>query len=109
MEEILVRKRLQILIKPKFIYAVSPKSEVKEQKVGGQIHGYVSKKELVSELIDIGFYISFGYLHPREEELKKIVKITPLEQILTETDSPYHIMESPKKFILLEDIVLVTK
>ncbi|MFX1601815.1 MAG: TatD family hydrolase, partial [Promethearchaeota archaeon] len=78
------------------------------QDVGGQIHGYMSKKELVSELLDMGFYFSFGYLHTREEELKKIVKITPLERILTETDSPYHLMESPKKFILPEDVVLVT-
>lgn len=78
------------------------------QDVGGQIHGYMSKKELVSELLDMGFYFSFGYLHTREEELKKIVEITPLERILTETDSPYHLMESPKKFILPEDVVLVT-
>jgi TatD DNase family protein len=78
------------------------------QDVGGQIHGYMSKKELVSELVDMGFYFSFGYLHAREEELKNIVEITPLERILTETDSPYHLMESPKKFILPEDVVLVT-
>ena len=77
--------------------------------VGAQIHGYMSKKDLVSELIDMGFYMSFGYLHPRDEELKKIIEITPLEQTLIETDSPYHIMEFPKKFILPEDVILVTK
>ena len=81
----------------------------KAHDVGGQIHGYMSKKELVSELIDMGFYFSFGYMHPREEELKRIIEITPLEQILTETDSPYHLMESPKKFILPEDVALVTE
>ena len=77
--------------------------------MGAQIHGYMSKKDLVSELIDMGFYMSFGYLHPRDEELKKIIEITPLEQTLIETDSPYHIMEFPKKFILPEDVILVTK
>ncbi|UCC20938.1 MAG: TatD family hydrolase [Promethearchaeota archaeon] len=81
----------------------------KVQDVGGQIHGYMSKKELVSELLDLGFYFSFGYPHPRDDEMKKIIEITPLEQLLTETDSPYHIMENPKKFILPEDVVLVTK
>ncbi|MFX1409814.1 MAG: TatD family hydrolase [Promethearchaeota archaeon] len=81
----------------------------KAQDVGGQIHGYMSKKELVSELLDMGFYFSFGYIHPREEELRRIIGITPLERLLTETDSPYHLMESPKKFILPENVVLVTE
>ncbi|MFX1571098.1 MAG: TatD family hydrolase, partial [Promethearchaeota archaeon] len=81
----------------------------KAQDVGGQIHGYMSKKDLVSELIDMDFYISFGYLHPREDELKRIIEITPLEQLLIETDSPYHIMENPRKFILPEDVVLIAE
>lgn len=78
------------------------------QDVGGQIHGYMSNKELVSELLDMGFYFSFGYLHIIVEELKRIIEITPLEHLLIETDSPYHLMKSPKKFILPEDVVLVT-
>ena len=81
----------------------------KAQDVGGQIHGYMSKKDLVSELIDMGFYFSFGYNHPREEELQRVIEITPMEYLLTETDSPYHLMEFPKKFILPEDVVLVTE
>ncbi|NVM35056.1 MAG: TatD family hydrolase [Candidatus Lokiarchaeota archaeon] len=78
------------------------------QEVGVQIHGYMSKVELVSELLDMGFYFSFGYNHPREEELKRIIEITPLERILVETDAPFHIMDSPKRFILPEDVVLIT-
>jgi len=78
------------------------------QEVGGQIHGYMSKRESLTELIDSGFYISFGYYHTKEEELKKIVEMTPMEKILTETDSPYHLIESPKRFILPEDLVLVS-
>lgn len=81
----------------------------KAEDVGGQIHGYMSKQELVSELLDMGFYFSFGYLHTREEEFKQIIEITPLGQLLTETDSPYHLMESPKRFILPEDVVSITK
>jgi len=77
------------------------------QDVGGQIHGYMSNEKLVSELLDLGFYFSFGYLHSREEEFKKIIEITPLERILTETDSPYHLLESPKRFILPEDVILI--
>ncbi|MCG3259007.1 MAG: TatD family hydrolase, partial [Candidatus Heimdallarchaeota archaeon] len=71
-------------------------------------HGYMSKKEVVSELLDMGFCFSFGFKHIKIEELKRIIEITPLEQILAETDSPYQLMESPKKFILPENVVLVT-
>jgi len=78
------------------------------QEFGGQIHGYMSDIELVSELLDLGFYFSFGYIHSREEELKRIIGRTPLDRILTETDSPYHLLESPKRFILPKDIVLIT-
>lgn len=77
--------------------------------IGGQIHGYMSDKVLVSKLLDLGFFFSFGYLHPRDKELREIVQITPLEQLLTETDSPYHVMDIPKKFILPEDVILVAK
>ncbi|MFX0020813.1 MAG: TatD family hydrolase [Candidatus Hermodarchaeota archaeon] len=77
--------------------------------VGGQIHGYMSKEDLVSELLDQGFYFSFGYIHSREEELKRILEITPPEKMLIETDSPYHLMESPKRFILPEDVIQITK
>ena len=78
------------------------------QEVGGQIHGYMTKVELVSELLDMGFYFSFGYIHTREEEFKRIIEITPLERILVETDAPFHLMDSPKKFILPEDVALIT-
>ncbi len=81
----------------------------KAQDIGGQIHGYMSKKEAVSELLDIGFYFSFGYLHIIAEEFKKIVEITPCEQLLTETDSPYRLMISPKQFIYPEHVALITE
>lgn len=77
------------------------------QDIGGQIHGYMSKKNIVSELLGMGFYFSFGHSHTINEELKKIVEITPLKQILTETDSPYHLIGSPQRFILPEDVVSI--
>jgi len=83
---------------------------LKEEKavdVGAQIHGYMSKKEFVSELLDMGFYFSFGYIHTRDKDLRKIVELVPLEQILTETDSPYHLIESPKRFIVPKDVVMI--
>jgi len=76
--------------------------------VGGQIHGYITKKEFIKELLDMGFYFSIGYVHLIEDGLREIIDIIPLKQLLIETDSPYHLMESPKKFIYPEDIVFVT-
>lgn len=78
------------------------------QEIGGQIHGYMSQKEVVSELLELGFYFSFGYSHLTNTEFRKIITITPLEQILTETDSPYHLIDSPQRFILPEDVVLIS-
>ncbi len=78
------------------------------QDVGGQIHGYMSNEVLVSELLDIGFYFSFGYFHTREDEFKKIIELVPLEHLLAETDYPYHLLDSPKRFIFPEDVVLIT-
>ncbi|NHJ48408.1 MAG: TatD family deoxyribonuclease [Asgard group archaeon] len=78
------------------------------QDVGGQIHGYMTKKELILELLDMGFYFSIGYMHLINDKLKEIIDITPMKQLLAETDSPYHLMVSPKKFIYPEDIVFVT-
>jgi len=78
------------------------------QDVGGQIHGYMSNKEIVSKLLDLGFYFSFGYYHSREEDLIQIVELVPMDRILTETDSPYHLLESLKRFILPEDILLIS-
>ena len=83
--------------------------EENAQDVSGQIHGYMCDKDLVIELLDLGFYFSLGYLHIRDEELKKIVEITPLERILTETDAPYHLLESPKRFILPEDVIFIAQ
>ncbi|MFX1241528.1 MAG: TatD family hydrolase [Promethearchaeota archaeon] len=81
----------------------------KAHNIGGQIHGYMSKENLVSELLEEGYYFSFGYIHSREEELKRIIEITPPEKMLIETDSPYHLMEYPKRFILPENVILITK
>lgn len=77
------------------------------QEIGGQIHGYMSNKEIITELLDFGFYFSIGYVHLIENEFKSIIDMVPLEQLLTETDSPYHLLQSPKRFILPEDVVMV--
>ena len=56
-----------------------------------------------------GFYFSCGYYHTKEKELMEIVQQIPIEQILIETDSPYHLIEEPTRFILPKDIPIIAK
>jgi len=57
------------------------------------IHGFRGKPELAGELLDLGFYLSFG-----EKFNTESVRITPLERLCTETDeSKLHIEEIYQK------------
>lgn len=66
--------------------------EEKAFRVGGVIHNFDGTEKDVSQLMDMGFYLSFGgavtYLN-KAITLKETVRTIPLDYILTETDSPY--------------------
>ncbi len=64
--------------------------------VPGMFHCFAGSKEVLKDALDLGFYIGFDGnstypgLAPRETvELKELIKLTPLDRIVTETDSPY--------------------
>lgn len=50
------------------------------------IHGFSKKIELAKQLIDNGFYVSFGKNLLRNPELKSVFKSIPNERFLLETD-----------------------
>ncbi|MEM5793114.1 MAG: TatD family hydrolase [Candidatus Aenigmatarchaeota archaeon] len=52
-------------------------------------HCYAGSLTLAKEIIDQGFYISIGTNLLGSKNTKKIAKFYPLEQLLTETDSPF--------------------
>ncbi|MEN8153226.1 MAG: TatD family hydrolase [Acidobacteriota bacterium] len=54
-------------------------------------HCYTGNMEDAMEIISRGYYISFSGIitFKKAEYLRDIVKITPSEQLFTETDSPY--------------------
>jgi TatD DNase family protein len=65
---------------------------LKEQKVTGVIHCFSGNLKEAQEFLKMGFYLSFtGVITfvKDDDELIKIVKETPLEKILLETDAPY--------------------
>lgn len=58
---------------------------------GGVMHCFAGSKETARELLNLGFYISFGgtLTFKNAANLLEVAEFVPLERCLTETDSPY--------------------
>lgn len=52
------------------------------------MHCYSGKANMVQDFLDLGFYIGVGGPVTRNSEVQEIVKITPIERIVIETDAP---------------------
>ncbi|MBP6881965.1 MAG: TatD family hydrolase [Candidatus Levybacteria bacterium] len=66
------------------------------QAAPGMFHCFAGTKEVLKDALDLGFFIGFDGnstypgLAPKETvELSELISLTPLERIVTETDSPY--------------------
>jgi TatD DNase family protein len=57
----------------------------------GVIHSFTSSKELAEFVLNEGFYLGFNGIvtFKKAENVQEVVKITPPERILFETDSPF--------------------
>lgn len=64
-------------------------NEVKENEV--MIHCFTGTMDLAKKYLDLGCYLSFTGIitFKKAQDLREVVKITPLEKLLIETDSPY--------------------
>ena len=62
----------------------------------GQFHCWAGSDELLKLVLDKGFYVSFcgNITYKSAENLRKLIKIVPLDRLLLETDSPYLSPES---------------
>lgn len=58
---------------------------------GGILHCFTGNISEAENLIKRGWYLSFSGIitYKKSEELREVVKIVPVEQILIETDAPY--------------------
>jgi len=63
--------------------------EEKAHDLRSQIHGCICGIETYKKLLDMGLFLSFGYIHLIDNKLRDLILHTPVERILTETDSPY--------------------
>jgi TatD DNase family protein len=55
----------------------------------GIIHFFSGTKEDVKQLLDMGFYFTFGGVITFVRDYDKVIDIIPLDRILSETDAPY--------------------
>jgi TatD DNase family protein len=57
----------------------------------GVIHSFTSSMDLAQFVLNEGFYIGFNGIitFKKAENVQEVVKVTPIERILFETDSPF--------------------
>lgn len=58
-------------------------------KVKVILHYFNANSTTVKKALDLGFYFSVPTVLSTNKNMKKLVKIVPLDKILTETDAPY--------------------
>lgn len=54
-------------------------------------HYFTGPQDIAQRILELGFYLSFSCVvtYPKNEALREIIKTTPLDKILAETDSPF--------------------
>ncbi len=96
------RKQLQIAVdldKPTIIHTREAEEDTDEilsefaPKLNrkGVIHSFTSSSKLAEKMLSLGFYLGFNGIitFKNAEDIREIVRNTPLDQILIETDSPF--------------------
>lgn len=65
--------------------------EEEAYRVGGVVHNFDADDQTAGQLLDMGFYLSFGgtITYPDATALQETVRHIPLDGVLIETDSPY--------------------
>ena len=74
------------------------KSYKNKLSVGGVMHCFSGSKETAKIYLDCGFYLGFGgtLTFKSSSNLREVALYSPIEKILTETDSPY-LSPEPKR------------
>ncbi|MCD4756148.1 TatD family hydrolase [bacterium] len=67
--------------------------------VNGSFHSYTGELPPVSDILDLGFCIGFNAIitYPNGENVRQILKKTPNDRILFETDGPFLTVQSVRK------------
>jgi len=64
---------------------------VKNKNLVGMLHCFTGNTEWMNKFVELGWYISFGGIvtFKSSHELREVVRKTPVNRILSETDSPW--------------------
>lgn len=67
--------------------------------VKGVFHSYTGELSKLDDVLDMGFYVGFNAIitYPNGEDVREILKNTPLDRILFETDGPFLPTQSIRK------------
>ncbi len=84
---------LPLIVHCRGAYSALPSilQEEKAYRVGGVIHNFDGDEKTATQLLDMGFLLSFGgaITYPTATELGGTIRHIPIDGILLETDSPY--------------------
>ncbi len=63
----------------------------KNKNLSGVVHCFTSDLDQAKFILDYGFFLSFNGIctFPQAETVREVLKYTPLDRLLLETDSPY--------------------
>lgn len=79
------------------ILEIIKKHRTSNPELRGVLHCYMGRWSYAEEYLKKGFYISFTGLITYARDYDKVIKNTPLERILIETDAPYLAPEPIRK------------
>jgi TatD DNase family protein len=78
------------------VIAILKKHRSLLKRIPGMFHCFASSKEVLFDALNLGFYIGFdgnstykGLAPGETVTLNELIELTPIERILTETDSPF--------------------
>lgn len=63
--------------------------ELREEIPSGDVHFFVGSPEIAERFLKLGFYLSFTGVLTFARDYDEVVKLTPLDRILSETDAPF--------------------
>lgn len=60
-----------------------------DPRIRGDVHFFVGTPEVAERFLKLGFYLSFTGVVTFAREYDDVIKMTPMNRILTETDAPF--------------------
>jgi TatD DNase family protein len=60
-----------------------------DYRIRGDVHFFVGSVDIASRFLKLGFYLSFTGVITFARDYDEVIKMMPIDRILTETDSPF--------------------